>query len=90
MQDANIINTLYPMIIDGTYLQIFPPLINRGGEAIRSNVWIPGASVTLSSPQANVEPLAISTPNALAQGVNVMEQVEKSITNASDVPVDQG
>lgn len=90
MQDANIINTLYPMIIDGTYLQIFPPLINRGGEAIRSNVWIPGASVTLSSAQANVEPLAISTPNALAQGVNVMGTVEKSIIDSSSPPVDQG
>jgi hypothetical protein len=90
MQDANIINTLYPMIIDGTYLQIFPPLINRGGEAIRSNVWIPGASVTLSSPQANVEPLNISTPNALAQGVNVMSVVEKSITDSSTTPVEQG
>jgi hypothetical protein len=90
MQDANIINTLYPMIIDGTYLQIFPPLINRGGEAIRSNVWIPGASVTLTSPQANVEPLNISTPNALAQGVNVMATVEKSITDSSTTPVEQG
>jgi len=90
MQDANIINTLYPMIIDGTYLQIFPPLINRGGEAIRSNVWIPGASVTLTSPQANVEPLNISTPNALAQGVNVMATVEKSIVDSSTLPVDQG
>lgn len=88
MQDANIINTLYPMIIDGTYLQIFPPLINRGGEAIRSNVWIPGASVTLSSPNANVEPLAISTPNALAQGVNVMTEVEKSIVASSDLGQD--
>jgi len=89
MQDANIINTLYPMIIDGTYLQIFPPLINRGGEAIRSNVFIPGASVNLTNPQANVEPLAISTPNALNQGVNVMTQVEKSITDSSTLPVEQ-
>lgn len=90
MQDASIINTLYPMIIDGTYLQIFPPLINRGGEAIRSNIWIPGASVTLSSAQANVEPLSLSTPNALAQAVNVMGTVEKSITNGSDLPLQQG
>lgn len=90
MQDANIINTLYPMIIDGTYLQIFPPLINRGGEAIRSNVWIPGASVTLSSPQANVEPLSISTPNSLSQGVNVMNKVEESITNSSALPLESG
>lgn len=89
MQDASIINTLYPMIIDGTYLQIFPPLINRGGEAIRSNVWIPGASVTLSSPQANVEPLSLSTPNSLAQAVNVMGTVEKSITDSSAMPVEQ-
>lgn len=90
MQDANIINTLYPMIVDGTYLQIFPPLINRGGEAINSNVWIPGATVTLSSPQANVEPLSISSPNSLTQGVNVMNKVEESITNSSSPPLDQG
>ncbi len=87
MQDANIINSLYPMIVDGTYLQIFPPLVNRGGEAIRSNVWIPGASVTLTNPQAQVEPLAISTPNSLAQGVNVMNKVEESIVNSSTLPL---
>ena len=88
MQDANIINTLYPMIIDGTYLQIFPPLVNAGGDAIRSNVWIPGASVTLGA-DAKVTPLSISTPNALAQGVNVMNTVEKSIVDSSALGIDQ-
>jgi hypothetical protein len=32
--DADIINTLYPMIVDGTYLNIFSPLIVAGEEEI--------------------------------------------------------
>lgn len=90
MQDANIINTVYPMIIDKTYLDTFPPLINRGGEAIRSNVWIPGASVTLSSAQANVEPLQMSAANALQGALQTLETVETSINESSTTPLQQG
>lgn len=89
MQDANIINTVYPMFVDGEYLKRFPPLINRGGEAIRSNVWIPGASVTLSNPQATVEPLVVSTPDSSNSIMKLMEVVEKNITDSSALPVDQ-
>lgn len=89
MQDANIINTVYPLFVDGEYLKRFPPLINRGGEAIRSNVWIPGASVTLSSPEANVEPLFTSAPDSSNSIMKLMETVEKNINDSSAMPVDQ-
>src|SRR5205085_10666677 len=42
MHDANIINTLYPMIIDGTYLNLFAPGIIAGEENIGSNIIVPG------------------------------------------------
>lgn len=89
MQDANVINTIYPLFVDGEYLKRFPPLINRGGEAVRSNVWIPGASVTLSNPQANVEPLGIVSADSSNSIMKLMETVEKSISDSSALPVDQ-
>jgi hypothetical protein len=77
MQDANIINTLYPMIIDGTYLNLMPPMINRGGEAITSDVIVPGAVTTLSSPDARIEPIKASTD--LRSGMDTLFKVDESI-----------
>ena len=76
-QDANIINDLYRMIIDGTYLNIMPPMIARGAETISSDVMIPGAVSTLSSPDANIEALQLKTN--MTAGFNAMLKVQESI-----------
>lgn len=88
MQDANIINTLYPMIIDGTYLSLMPPMINRGSEAISSDVIVPGAVTTLSSPDASLE--AIQLTKNMADGFNTLQTVEQSINESSQDPIEQG
>jgi hypothetical protein len=88
MQDANIVNTLYPMIIDGTYLSIMPPMINRGGEAIGSEVIVPGAVTTLSDKEANLTPIV--TSQNLAAGFNALEKVEESVSESSQEPRQQG
>ena len=44
--DADIINTIYQMVIDGTFLAIFKPMVNVGGEIIASDV--------ISSPLINL------------------------------------
>jgi len=80
-QDAKVINTLYQMVMDGTYLQLFPPMVNTGGEIISSDVLIPGAITTLSSPDANMRPL--TTANNIGAGINSLFQVEKSINETS-------
>ncbi len=80
MQDANIINTLYPMIIDGTYLSLMPPLINTGGDIIGSDVIVPGAITTVGKDVA-VSPLQIA--QNMTAGLNALQAVEKSI-NESD------
>lgn len=76
-QDANIINELYRMIIDGTYLNIMPPMIARGSETISSDVVIPGATTTLSSPDAQLEALKLNTN--LGAGFNAMLKVQESV-----------
>jgi hypothetical protein len=86
--DSEIVNTLYQMTIDGTYLSIFKPMINRGGEIIASDVIVPGAVTTFSSPDANLE--AIDVGSDLRAGLETLSVVEKSINESSQEPLQAG
>lgn len=88
MHDANIINTLYPMIIDGTYLNLMPPMVQIGDEVIGSDVIVPGAVTTLQSKDADLR--AITTSNNLTAGLNALAQVEASIDETSTNPIQEG
>lgn len=90
MQDDNLVNTLYPMIVDGAYLNIMPPLIVHGAEKISSDVFVPGAVTTLSSPDGGVTPLTAATLQGLQAGMNTLEKVESSITESSDSQAQPG
>jgi len=59
--DAEIVNTLYQMVIDGTYLSIFKPMVNVGGEIIASDVIVPGAVTTLSDPNADLRAINVGS-----------------------------
>lgn len=83
--DANIVNTLYPMVIDGTYLNIMPPFLNRGGEEIASDVIVPGQVTTLSSPDAELSPIKMASD--IRSGLEALMKVEESINQTSEVPV---
>lgn len=80
-QDANIVNTLYQMIIDGTYLNLMPPMINVGGEAITNDVIVPGAVTTLSSPDADLR--AVKLSENLQVGMSTLMQVQESVSDSS-------
>lgn len=86
--DADIINTIYQMVIDGTFLAIFKPMVNVGGEIIASDVIVPGAVTTLSSPDADLR--AINVGSDLKAGLEMMAVVEKSINESSEEPLQQG
>ncbi len=86
--DAEIINTLYQMTIDGSYLSIFKPMVNVGGEIIASDVIVPGAVTTLSDPNADLR--AINVGSDLKAGLEMLSVVEKSINESSQEPLQQG
>lgn len=86
--DADIVNTLYQMVIDGTYLSIFKPMVNVGGEIIASDVIVPGAVTTLSSPDADLR--AINVGSDLKSGLETLQVVEQSINESSQEPLQQG
>lgn len=81
-QDANIVNTLYPMIVDGTYLNIMPPLLNTTGENIPSSSIIPGSSITTSAPnKGEIKPLQVG--NNLAQALSTANYVEDAVSESA-------
>lgn len=86
--DANIVNTLYPMIVDGTYLNIFQPMINIGSETIGSDVIVPGGVTTLSDPNSKLTPIAVA--NNLKAGMDTLMEVEKSVSESSEQPILNG
>lgn len=88
MHDANILNVLYQMIIDGTYLNLMPPMVNTGGDMITSNVIVPGAVTTLSDPNADLRSISLGTN--FQAGMNTMLTVEQSLSESSQDPIQQG
>lgn len=80
-QDAKIVNTLYPMIIDGTYLSIMPPMVNSGTEEITSDVIVPGAVATISQ-DSTITPLQLG--QNLVAGFNALNKVEESIAQTAN------
>lgn len=89
--EAKIVNTLYPMIIDGTYLSIMPPMVNIGGEIIASDVIIPGAVTTLTDPNSDLKPFSIGQNyQGLIAGQNALKEVEDSLNSSSAEPITQG
>ena len=86
--DADIVNTLYPMIIDGTFLNIFNPLIISGEETIGSDVMIPGTTTTLINPESTVTPLRVAQD--IRQGMDTLSRVEDSINQSTEQPLNLG
>jgi len=86
--DSEIVNTLYQMVIDGTYLSIFKPMVNVGGEIIASDVIVPGAVTTLSDPNADLR--AINVGSDLKAGLETLSVVERSINESSQEPLQSG
>lgn len=82
MPDDKVINTLYPMIIDASYLALFPPTIAVGVETIGSDVLIPGVTTTMSSTEADIRPILTANQN-LQAAYEALMKVEKNITEAS-------
>ncbi len=88
--DAEIINTLYQMIIDRTYLDTFKPMVNVGGEIIASDVIVPGAVTTLSDPNADLRAINLGQSSDTSKAIESMTVVEKSINESSQEPLQSG
>lgn len=85
--EADIINTLYPMITDGTYLNVIPPMFAISDNIVDTSVIVPGMVTTFESPNSQLNP--INTGNNLQAGMNMLTEVQEKIgETAGDVTID--
>lgn len=85
--DQNLIDTLYNMVIDGSYLSLMPPLAVMGDEEVNSSVMFPG-SVTNFNKETRIEP--VNTGLNLTAGFNALQLVEKSMSETSQDDIRSG
>lgn len=86
--EADIINTLYPMITDGTYLNVIPPMVAISDNIVDTSVVVPGLITTFQSPNSSLNPL--NTGNNLQAGMNMLTEVQEKIgETAGDTSIDQ-
>lgn len=79
--DQEVVDTLYNMIIDGTFMALMPPLANYGGEEMNSSVYVPGSITDFKQKDSKLEQLF---PKAdLRGGLETISKVEQSMAESS-------
>ena len=78
--DEDLVNTLYNMIMDGTFLALMPPMALYGNEEVSSSVMVPGTVTTLGK-DTKLE--SIAPKSDLRAGLEAIGLVERSITESS-------
>lgn len=78
--DAEIINTLYRMMIDGTFLKVMPPQVVMGDVTISSSVFKP-RKITAIGEQMKMESIGVNSD--LGSGFNMLDKLESSVTESS-------
>lgn len=79
--DQEIVDVLYNMVLDGTYLQLMPPLALYGTEDVNSSVIVPGQVTSFKDPNTKLE--NIGPRSDLRAGLEAIGMVERSISESS-------
>lgn len=85
--DEDLVNTLYNMIMDGTFLSLMPPLALYGNEEINASVMVPG---TVTSLRENTKLESIAPKSDIRAGLEAIALAEKSIIESSSADQRQG
>lgn len=81
MSEDELLNRMWNMVMDGTFLAIMPPTAIIGDEDIDSSVMIPGGVTILSDKDSDIKSLG-PQPNLIA-GLNSVAELERSISESS-------
>lgn len=88
--EASLLNTQYQMINDGNFLNLFPPTVTSGSDKVGMDVIVPGLNLAFAEKDVTVEALRTVNDQSMRTAMEVMQQVEKSISESSQDPIQQG
>jgi hypothetical protein len=86
-KEQELVDVMYRMVIDGSFLKIFPSMIAYGDEAVSSVVMVPGA-LSSAPKDTKIEPVNIGAD--LSAGMNMLTKIESSISESSQDPSQLG
>lgn len=78
--DKELVDTLYNMVLDGTFLSLMPPMANYGDEELDSSVFVPGSIAQLDA-DSKLESLAPRSD--LNSGMSAIQMIEQSMGESS-------
>ena len=79
--DQDIVDTMYNMVIDGTFMSLMPPKALYGTEDADGSVMIPGAITSFKDPNTKLED--IGPRSDIRAGMEAINMVERSISESS-------
>lgn len=82
--EQDVIDTMYRMMIDKTFLSIFPPMFSKGTQRISPDVIVPG-KITPVDPETEMIP-APGVSNGLSNEFSMLGTLENSINESSVNP----
>lgn len=88
--ETSLLNTQYQMINDGSYLNLFPPTVTTGSDKVGVDVIVPGLNLAFAEKDVEIKRLETTNSQSLMAAMKVMEQVEASLNQSSQDPVQQG
>jgi hypothetical protein len=88
--DATIINTLYQMVIDRNYIDLFPPTVTSGSDKVGTDVFVPGLNLAFAEKDVQINPILTGNPQSVKSAMDMLDKVESSLAESSQDPVQQG
>ena len=88
--ESALLNTQYQTINDANFLNLFPPTVTSGSDKSGFDVMVPGLNLAFAEKDVTVNPLRMATDNTIRTAMEVMQNVEKSLSESSQDPIQQG
>lgn len=79
--DQDVIDTMYNMVMDGTFLQLMPPIAHFGSEELTSSIFIPGSITSFKDTNTKLDP--IGPKSDVRAGMSAISLLEKSMSESS-------
>ena len=88
--ESNLLNTQYQIVNDANYLNLFPPTVTTGSDKVGMDVIVPGLNLAFADKDVKIDPLRMANDASIRTAISVMDQVEKSLSESSQDPIQQG
>jgi len=88
--ESSLLNTQYQIINDANYLNLFPPTVTTGSDKVGMDVIVPGLNLAFSDKDVEIKKVSTVDGNSIVTAMKVMEQVEKSLSESSQDPLQAG